>query len=126
MKLFFLRVCAFSALLIIVISCGKEELEPITVSADEFVVDILENPQSGEIIGAITADTNRGNLGFEMLMQEPAGAILVDEDSGVISIGDVSVFDFEERLFTTAMIRVYNEDKEVVIVARINILDGEG
>lgn len=126
MKSFVLRWSFLSMIALLIWSCGKEELEPITVSADEFVSDIPENPQVGDSLGVINAITNRGNLMFEMLMQDPSNAIAVDENTGVLTVADASVFDFETRLFTTAMIRVYNEDKEVVIVARINILDREG
>lgn len=126
MKSFILRIAALSAILFIMLSCGKEELEPITISAQEFVVDIEENPEMGMSLGFISATTNRGDISYEMLMQEPAAALMVDESTGEISVNDVSAFDYEARLFTTAMIRVFNEDKEVVIVARINILDGEG
>ena len=126
MKSFILRVSALATLVLIMWSCGKEELEPITISADEFVTEILENPQAGESLGTLTASTNRGALGFEMIMQEPSNAISVDPNTGEISVSDVSAFDYESRLFTTAMIRIFNEDKEIVVVARINILDGEG
>lgn len=126
MKSFVLRLSALAAVVLIMWSCGKEELEPITISADEFVAEIVENPQAEESLGIISASTNRGSLGFEMIMQEPANAIAVDENTGEISVLDVTAFDYESRLFTTAMIRIFNEDKEIVIVARINILDGEG
>jgi len=108
----------------IITACGEDELAPITVSAQEFVSSIEENPEDGEILGTITATTNRGAIGFEMMSQDIDNAMVVDEVTGELTVGDVAAYDFEERRFVTAMIRVFNEDKEDVIVARINILDG--
>lgn len=115
---------AFAAVITMLTACGEEELAPITVSAEEFMMSIEENPDNGFSIGTITASTNRGTLSYEMMSQDPANALLVDELTGEITVGDAALFDYEDREFVTAMIRVFNEDKENAIVARVNIING--
>ena len=106
-----------------VLSCGEDEIVPIQITAEEFVVNIEENPEVGATIGTIIASTTRGDLSFEMMTQDPVDALIVDPISGEISVGDATFFDFEERRFTTAVIMVFNEDKEDAIVARVNVLN---
>ena len=104
-------------------SCGEDEIIPIRITAEGFVTDVEENPAVGKTIGTIIASTTRGDLSFEMMSQDPVDALIVDPISGEISIGDATLFDFEERRFTTAVIMVSNEDKEDAIVARVNVLN---
>lgn len=119
-----MRWLATAAVVTILVACGEDEIAPIQITAQEFVMSIEENPVDGKALGNIIASTNRGDLSYEIMTQDPVNAIVVDPVTGEITVGDASTFDFEERLFTTAMILVSNEDKEKVIVARVNITDG--
>ncbi len=122
MKINFLGFLIVSSITLSLMSCG-DDLLPIEVSATEFVVDVAENPQNGQTLGSIAATTNRGILTFEIMSQDPAGALAVTPLTGKISVADASTFDFEERQFITAMIMVANKGAEDAIVARINITD---
>lgn len=124
MKINVLELLLFTTVMLSMMSCGEDEIAPIQISAQEFVVSIEENPEEGKVLGTINASTNRGDLSFEMMSQDPDNAIAVDPITGEITIEDVSAFDYEERLFTTAMIMVSNEGQQDVIVAKVNIEDG--
>ena len=119
-----MRWLSIAALATMLASCGEEELAPITVSAQEFVMEIEENPEAGLVLGTIMASTNRGELSYEISSQDPANGLVLDPITGELSIGDASLFDFESRQFVTAMVKVSNDDKEDAIIARINITDG--
>jgi hypothetical protein len=124
MKINILKSLVLLTVVSLLLSCGEDEIAPIQINAEEFVMSIEENPEDGKALGTIIASTNRGDLFYEIMSQDPIDAIVLDPVTGDLTVGDVAAFDFEERQFTTAMIMVSNEDKEDVIIARINITDG--
>lgn len=123
MKMRVIILLALPILTLSVWSCGEDDIIPLRISADECVVSVDENPNPGKSIGQVEATTTRGDLSYEIMTQDPADAIVVNPTTGEITVGDTTLFDYEERPFTTAMIMVSNEDKEEAMVARVNILN---
>ena len=124
MRMNILKGLVLSASTLMVMSCGEDELAPITITAEEFVTTIAENPEDGALLGDILANTNRGTLSYEIMSQDTDNAIAIDPVTGMLSVGDVSAYDFEERVFVTAMVKVINEGQEKAVTARVNITDG--
>ena len=124
MKINFLNFVIMSFMTLSLMSCG-DDIAPIEITAEQFVVTIEENPEVGQTLGSVSATTNRGILTYEVMSQDPVGSISVTPISGEIRVLDKTSFDYEEREFVTAMIMVANKGVENAIVARINITDAE-
>ena len=87
------------ASLVMLMNCtntnDEDELGPaVVINVNNFTAAIDENPDSGDVIGVLDATSNAGTPIFTLLSQSPDGAIEVSQ-SGEITVGQASIFDFE-------------------------------
>ncbi len=94
-------------LVILILSCGKEDDEPVLNTTD-FTTTIDENPGIGQSLGDISASTNQGSLTFSLTSQEPSGAFIIDASSGNLTVAEPDEFDYEFRESLSAVVNVSN------------------
>lgn len=112
------------ALLGLAMACGDDEPapEPISITAEDFITSIAENPDAGQVLGSITASTNRGTLNFALSNQSTSGALALS-NTGELSVADRGSFDFEVNQTITAVVTLTNEDVSEQVSVTINITD---
>lgn len=100
-------------------SCSDDTPPPPEpeLEAQDFLTYITENMPVGHEIGKMTARTNQGELIFRLVSQVPQGGIHLDPESGIITIADASVFDYEKNGSISAKVEVSNGTltREVII-----------
>ena len=109
----------FFGLVLFIVSCSADSdsdsdsdadndsnQELVTVSDFLFTMD--ENPENGQVIGAIDASTNKGVLSYSLSNQQPNGALSIDSRSGAMIVANSTFFDYETRQSVTAIITVTN------------------
>lgn len=98
-------------------------VQAVTINAEDLEITTLENPDHGSILGTIQATTNKGELQFSIESQEPVGAIEINSTSGELSVGDQSLFVFNNNPVITAVIEIGNGIITKKISATINLKD---
>ena len=91
-------------------SCSKDSTtsEQPVVDALDLVINLQEHPQEGISLGTI-AGNNLENAVFKMVRQDPPNAFLVDQRTGLITVQDSTLFDYEINPTLTATFTVNNE-----------------
>ena len=55
MKINILKPLVLLTIVSLLVSCGEDEIAPIEINAEEFVMSIEENPEDGKALGTIIA-----------------------------------------------------------------------
>lgn len=102
----------------------SETKDQITVTTSNLNVDFDENPEQGALIGIISGQTNSGSVKFTLKDQQPTGALIVNAETGEITVADPTLFDFEEHPEITGTVAVTNGgvSKNAVITISLNDL----
>lgn len=105
-------------------ACSDDEPAPeaIEITAQDFVTSISENPDAGQVLGSITASTNRGTISYVLSAQSSAGAMALS-NTGELTVADPGPFDFETNQTITATVTLTNEDVNEQVAVTINITD---
>ncbi len=131
MKNLRLSVLALFVIGLFVVSCSKEDETPAatdeTVVTDDNTDDttpidttivvgdttfmIMENSEASTSIGTLVATTNHGSVTFSIKSQSIDGALSIDENSGEVTVGDASAYDYETNTSLTAVVSVMNGSK---------------
>lgn len=105
-------------------SCSDDEVEPIVIEASDFAATIAENPTVGQVLGTITASTNRGTLSFAMGTSSAFnGAFAVNASSGQLSVADPAFFDFETNPTVTGSVVITNGPESKTVTITITLTD---
>ncbi|GHC54777.1 cadherin repeat domain-containing protein [Ulvibacter litoralis] len=98
-----------------VVSCSKNDEnthenlgDVITVLTSNFITTVVENPEEGQLLGTVSANTNQGSITFSITEQSPAGAIAINSTSGELTVADPTLFDFETNTSVTGTVAVTN------------------
>ena len=93
---FFKNSLLFILLLLLLVSCDKNENEP-EIADQEFYID--ENSGKGTLIGAVNAnDPDEGQvLIFEIAEGNSKSVFLLDPRTGILSVNDSTHLDFEKN-----------------------------
>lgn len=95
------NITLYSLALLLVIglnSCSSdsdsndEQETVITVSTSDFATSLNENPENGQVIGAVEGTTNQGSVVFSISEQTPEGSFEIDAITGELSVSDESIF----------------------------------
>jgi len=112
------------SLLLFAISCSlDDEASGNNLTASDLEISVVENQVDGTELGQVIASTERAELEFEVLNSDPTGAIEIDEQTGVVKVGDEELFDFEERSEINGMIRVRSGSEFKDVSIKINLED---
>ena len=111
--------------LILLISCSQEESfkELPVFYANDFSINVDENPTVSQFVGQIVARSEVGKLNFEIIDEFPVGSLNVDSNTGEITIKDPSKFDWEVYRSVMVRVQVSNGSKSKLIFISIQILD---
>ena len=85
----------------------KDEVDPITITANDFTGSINENPVNGAVIGTISASVSQGALSYSLVSQNPAGAVSVSSN-GELVVSNAAIFDFETNPQITGVAELAN------------------
>ncbi|WP_442846139.1 hypothetical protein [Leeuwenhoekiella sp. H156] len=96
------------------------DVDEITVQEANFT--IAENPSNGAVVGTIQASGGSG-LTYSITFQNPAGAFSINQNTGVLSVADGSLFDFETNPNMLATISVSNGASSVSSNAFVSLTD---
>ncbi len=116
-------------ILVLLISCSSSDKEIIddspssTVTVSDFTVTIDENPNNFGEIGQIEASTSSGTLIYSITNQSPLSAMDIDINTGIISVRDSSLFNFEVNPTLIAVANVTNGEVTERANIEINLND---
>lgn len=93
-------LCVLVCVTLLYTACSDDE---IVVTAEVFESSIAENPFDGQVLGTVSASlSSQGIIRYTLTTSSPAGALLLDSESGVLRVADAALFDFESRSMVTA------------------------
>ena len=95
------------------------------ITASNLDITIDENPTEGASIGTFQASVNTGSLQYSIVSQSVTGAMLINSSTGVITVANATLFDFEAVQTLTADIRITsgNVTKDVVVTITLTDID---
>ena len=111
-------------LIFLTFSCSKDDEgtnsnNSISVQ-DTFIFTLDENPQSGQSIGTINATSNSPMI-FTISEQVFTNAIVINPNTGELSVGDASLFDFEANPIIQGVIEINNGIETATTNLRIDL-----
>lgn len=101
----------------------NEPQSVVTINAEDLEVALAENPEPDQVLGAINASTNLGELSFSIVSQTPEGAMNINPVSGELTVAETSYFDFEVNSTLTALVLVKNGEIEVQVSVTLMLTD---
>ncbi len=122
----FTRILLFTLIVTLSYSCSNDDNETI-INLHDVEVTIDENPSAGAVVGTVQSDTNI-SLVFSITSQTPNGALEINENTGVLSVADASVFDYETNPTITAIIaadKAQNNARVTITLNNINELSSQ-
>jgi len=109
------------ALALIAFSCNNnDDVQVIEINLQNLEVSLDENPTDGQTIGTVQTD-GIGTTGFSISSQTPIGALGIDSGTGLLTVADAALFDFETNPMITAVITANNVANTAAIT--INLSD---
>ena len=107
-----------------ILACSKSDDSSNNkgINAQNLVTTIDENPVNGDIIGTLQA-VGDGTLSFAIASQTVAGALNINPSTGVISVADASLFDFETNPIISANISIIDASNSATATATFNLND---
>jgi hypothetical protein len=104
MKTFIYYACLSLISMIFFSGCKKDE-DPLLMVSD-FSVYMDEHPSAGKVIGNVIAGSSEGDLEFTLKSSLPAGSLTVNNETGVLSVYDAGLFDYEVNPEITGVVTV--------------------
>jgi len=96
----------------------------ITVPGKKQTITLDENIPAGVIPGGqIKGSTDIGTLTYVIIKQNPEGAITIDHKTGVISVADSRLFDYERHPTLTAIVQLSSGQTRKNIEVEIQLND---
>ena len=83
------------------------DLEPLLI-VDDFSITLEERPDDKASLGSIFIRSELEGFQFSLIGQTPENALIIDENTGIISVNDASLFDINETERIDATVEVYN------------------
>ncbi len=107
--------------LTLLLACERDE--PITINVEDLIISIDENPLPGQILETVPGTTNSGQLFFTITSENPIGAFEVEATSGLLSVRDETLFDFETNPTLTAEVSVSQGTESEIANITVNLND---
>ena len=124
MKIFTWRNAAFLSFVsasLLTVGCKDDEETPPVITASNFEVTVDENIAAGTQLGTLTVTADKGTTTLSVQSQSAAGAIAVDANTGKVTVGDASKFDYETNTALTAVVLAKNGSVEKTINVKVNL-----
>lgn len=104
------------------ISCNENDsTQTIEIIVQDFMTKVDENPNNNKLLGTISATSSQGILSFELTSESPTGALILDSLTGELFVKDSILFDFEVNPRITAVVKVLNNQTDIIKTANIDI-----
>ena len=82
------------------------DVDDAMITVSDFAVTIDENPEANQVLGTIQASTDHGDMVFQLVSINPAGAFVLNGTTLELTVGDASLYDFETNPTLTAVVQV--------------------
>ncbi len=115
----FTAILLMASSLILFSSCNKDK----NVYADDLSVTMDENPSSGTVVGTVVATTEKSYITYTLTSSVPAGALSIDATTGVLTVDDASLFNYEINPVITASVEADNGKNSDVSSVTITLTD---
>ena len=120
--------------LLLLFSCGggggDDDVQTVTpapvaavITAADLAVTTLENPEAGATLGTVQATVSKGSLQYSLTSQSVTGALAINASTGVVTVADAALFDFETVQSLTANIRITSGSVTEDITVTITLTD---
>ena len=120
--------------LLLLFSCGGGDDDVQTVipapvaaviTAADLAATTPENPEAGATLGTVQASVSTGSLQYSLTSQSVAGALAINASTGVVTVADAALFDFETVQSLTANVRVTagNVIKDITVTITLTDVD---
>ncbi len=106
-------------ILTVLSSCKKDK----NVYAEDFSVSIDENPSDNQLLGTISARTEKSYLSYTLISESVEGALSLDEATGDLRVKDKSLFNYEINPVITAEVEASNGKRDDISKVTITLLD---
>ncbi len=128
-----LRLISLFSLLLL-FSCGgdgdDDDVQTVTpapvaavITAADLAATTPENPEAGATLGTVQASVSTGSLQYNLTSQSVAGALAINASTGVVTVADATLFDFETVQSLTANIRITSGSVTEDITVTITLTD---
>ena len=127
-----LRLISLFSLLLL-FSCGgggDDDIQAVTpapvaavITAADLAATIAENPEAGATLGTVQASVSTGSLQYSLTSQSMAGALAINASTGVVTVADATLFDFETIQSLTANIRITSGSVSEDVTVTITLTD---
>ncbi|UXX79968.1 hypothetical protein N7E81_02465 [Reichenbachiella carrageenanivorans] len=101
----------------------EQEGQGITIALTDFSTTIPENPENGAVLGTLSGTTSEGDITFSILSQSPEGALALNSTSGVLTVADSALFDFEINTSLTARVTGTSGEAKDTVDVTITVSD---
>ena len=131
---FFILVCLVGTMFLV--SCGDDDTEdptppvlgpevPLQLTVEDLLVVIDENPEVGMVLGVIKAEVSEGTVSYAITSQTVEGAMVINKETGELSVLNAEFFDHEVNESLEAIVTVSApgvDDKQANVTINLNDL----
>ena len=104
-------------------SCTESASDGLIVYTNDFFATVDENSPVGTVLDTIVGNTNRGEVSYSLKSESHEGAFSVDTSTGIVTIADASLFDFETNPTLTVDVSVVNAQVSQTSTLTITLTD---
>lgn len=90
------------------------------LTIQNFTTTMDENPTQGQSIGTIQASSD-STISYSITSQTPAGAMNINASTGLLTVSNLNLFNFEVNPVITANISVNNSGRMQTLIATVNL-----
>lgn len=107
--------------LVAIFACNNDDnsSEETIVNTSDFIMDINEFPENGQVIGKIEASTNKGNLTFSIISQTPNDAFIINSSTGELKVLNKILYNFDLNPKLSGIVAVRNGD--IISYANVSV-----
>lgn len=91
---------------------------------NDFEVSFMENPENGALIGTLSASSTSGTVSFQLISEDPVGALSLDQETGDLSVADATLFSISQNAVITGVAEVTDGVETASLSITINLTGG--
>lgn len=100
-------------------SCKKDK----NVYTEDLAVTVAENPVQSFVLGTIVATTEKSYITYTLISESVEGALAVDASTGVLTVKDPLLFNYEYNTTITAVVEASNGSNDEISNVTITLTD---
>lgn len=123
-----MRILLFMLVATFIVGCTSDVVDPPNdLTVQNLAITLSEVPTNGQTIGSIVASASE-SISFEIINQNPSGAFTIDANTGLVTVADATLFDFNSIDQLTAQVRVtsgsLSKTAEILVILDIDSENG--